>query len=130
MSNKKQAQRLAHQKFLAVVDLISKISTQLIKYGAICFCFYCAYKTVGQLSGRTTIANIALRIIGDLKINQWLCYAFGGGSATWALGERHLRRKTVKRLTNKTIELEKIIDSKRSSSTLPPSGTTRKEDKL
>jgi hypothetical protein len=118
------------QRFFAVIDLMGKLGGGLIKYGALVAMTYFSYKAVASLGGKETLAKIAVSLVTDLKMNQWLCYVLAGGSAVWALGERRLRRKKTTELTDRLREHEKKIDPNRSSSSLPPSGTTRTEDEL
>jgi hypothetical protein len=117
-------------RFLAGVDASTRVLQTLIKWGGLAAIAYFCYKSVECLSGKTTLSNIVVSVLGDLRINQWLAYAVGTGGCVWAVGERAIRRKRVAELSKRTIELESALDKNRSSSTLPTTGKTRAEDKI
>jgi hypothetical protein len=128
--SKQSNQELRHgtQRFLAAADLIARIITSSIKWGALLGIAYFASRAIESLSGQTTLANFALNFLGDVKINQYVYLFLTGGGGIWALNERRLRRNKVAELANRIKTLENLLDGKRSSSMLPPSGTTRAED--
>jgi hypothetical protein len=120
--------RATTHKFVSVVDGLARVLQALLKWGGICAIAYFAYKSIASLSGQTTVANLALKVLGNLTISQSVAYTVAGGSAVWALGERSLRKKTVAKLSERLKNHETDIDKTRTSSTLPKSGNTRKED--
>jgi hypothetical protein len=130
MSNKQKDERkYAHERFLAIVDFISRAYAQTVKWGALVACAFFAYKSIDSLSGRDTFVQLALSLVANLKVNKWI-YLIAAGCATWALGERRLRRKRTKALHRRNKELEKLIHPNRTSSSLPAGGETRPEDKI
>lgn len=111
------------------VDAIVSVAKTLIKYAALVACTFFVYKSVAALAGKETLASIGLNILGNVKVSDGVLYVLTGGSIAYGLGERSLRRRNIKRLTPRSIELEKRLDPNRTSSGLTTKGTTRPEDK-
>ena len=88
------------------------------------------YLAIRSVAGQHTFADIGIKFIGDLKINQGLSYLFGVGGVGYGMRERRLRRKTIERLSRRNVELEKMIDPDRTSSHLTTRGTTNPEDSI
>lgn len=112
-----------------ITETFTVIVVSLVRAGTVIACFYLMYKSVEVLAGRETKAQFALSALANLKANQAFVYLFGGGCGIWAFGERGLRKKTTKRLQDRVVDLEKKLDTKRSSSGLPASGNTHHGDK-
>jgi hypothetical protein len=87
------------------------------------------FNCIQALAGKTTVAEIGLNFLGDLRINNALGALFGAGGLAWGTVERTLRKRTVKRLSSRIKDLETAIDPNRSSSKLTDKGGTRKEDR-
>lgn len=81
-----------------------------------------------SLAGKFTLADIGISFAGDIKLSESIVYLFGTGGVGYGLYQHRLRRKNIERLASRPIELEKLIDSTRSSSRLTPQGSTRPED--
>ena len=107
----------AEQKYLTARTLIRWLGAALI-------CFI-GKDILSTFAGRTT--EIMVSILGKLEIAASL--ALAGGCAVWAILERIVRKRTIKRLTERTQKLEKAIDPRRSSSGLTPTGSTHPRDK-
>lgn len=112
-------------KLLDVVDSSIKVAC---KWGGICLCAYFAYKSVSALAGRTTIASIIVRVLGQLRLPEILGSGVGLVGVVYGLGQRSLRRRNIRRLAKAKQELETRLDPDRTSSGLTPLGTTRPED--
>lgn len=69
-----------------------------------------------------------VKIITDLKADQWIAYIFGGASIAYGLRERKLRQKYMNENTERERRLEEKIDPERSSSGLPETGETGPTD--
>jgi hypothetical protein len=127
MSNKqKDERRFSHERFIAVVNFLSKAYTHTVKWGAIVCLGFLAYKAVDSLSGHDTFVQFALSVVTDLKINKWI-YLIAAGCASWAVGERRLRQRGMRTLHNRNKELEKLIDPNRTSSNLMIGSPMKKE---
>lgn len=87
------------------------------------------YRGIDVLAGKTTMAQIGMSFIGDIKVSNALSYLFGAGGFGYGIKERRLRHKKTAGLTAYSAELERKIHSERTSSGLTPEGTTRPEDK-
>jgi hypothetical protein len=109
-------------------EQIASVANNLIKWVGVVAVFYFLSRGIDSIAGQNTIANIAISLVSDLKINQYLAYALGLGGAGYGVAQRNLRRKTVKRLQGNIVSMEKTIDPGRSSSKLTPEGCTRPED--
>lgn len=77
---------------------------------------------IASLAGKTTLAAIGISFLANLTVSKGLAYIFGVGGVSYGLGERYVRRKTVRRTGGRIKELEARIDPKRSSSNLTEAG--------
>lgn len=103
------------------------------------FCAFCAaakvvlpfifiYLCAKSFAGQSTHVDMALKAITDFKADKGFAYLFGGGGVAWGYAERKMRKKKTAALADRNANLEKQLDSRRSSSGLPPTGETRRED--
>jgi hypothetical protein len=120
--------RLRAQK----VDAILRIGLAATKWGALCVIVWRLGLAVEVLAGKSTLANFGLFLIGDLKANNVVSHLimamFGAGGVTYGLRERSQKRKEVKRLGSRVVDLERRFDPKRSSSGIKADGSSRPED--
>ncbi len=121
--------RLAEIKIAAVATTVTSIITSLIKWAGIVAVFYFGWRMVDSLSGKETNANILMNTLLELKADRWVAYILAGGAVVFGFNERLLRKRKVAELTGRNSSLEKLLDQKRSSSTLPATGDTRSEDR-
>lgn len=130
MSRQLNKNELLHraQIITTFTESFTKIAVTLIRYGGVVAIVFFIYKCVDCLAGKETVANFAMDMIGSIKVNQWVAYSLAALTSGWAVGERTLRRRRTANLSKRITELEKLIDPRRSSSMLPPSGTTRSGD--
>jgi hypothetical protein len=99
-----------------------------LRYGAFCFLALMSYRAIDRLAGQETSVLISLLIdvFADLKFVFAL--SVSGVSVAWAMTERIIRKKTVKRLHSRIKKLEIHIDPKRTSSGLTDEGDTNPDD--
>ena len=71
--------------------------------------------------------DAVLRAFADLRISIFASIA--GLTTFWALAERKLRQRTIKRLHPRVETLELALDPKRQSSGLTKAGTTNPQDR-
>lgn len=120
------------QRYRLISQIIDAAATT-VRIGLFCALFgLIAYWTRDVLlayAGQTTMADVAIRLAADLKLDQTLAYIFGGGGVAYGIVQRNLRRRTIARLTPRSRAKEEAVDPHRSSSGLTPRGTTRPEDK-
>ncbi len=113
-------------------DTASRLLLALIKSAALCFCVWKLAPTMEAFAGKTTLANFGVSLIADLKANTVFSHAVMGilglGGAGYGLRERAQKRKEIKRLGNRVVELETRLDPSRSSSGLTLDGRSRPED--
>jgi hypothetical protein len=92
---------------------------------------YCAHEASVALrayAGHVSTADLSLRILGSFAGVFSLNIATSGLSISLYLKERRQHRETRRRLAAEKEVLEKLLDSKRTSSLLMPDGQTRKGD--
>jgi len=104
------------------------VLNNLIRWGGLVGLAYFAYRSVEVLAGGTTVADIGLKFLADVKISQLLSYTVAVGGGVYGWRQRKLRRDTVERLQGRIKELEKSIDPQRTSSGLTTRGATNPED--
>jgi hypothetical protein len=114
---------------LASLTSIGRAALRFLMIGAVCLCLVFLARA---LAGKVTFADIRFKLIAELRTNRWTALIFSwlltGTSAAWAVGERTLRKRHIKRVASESSELQKMIDRKRRSSHLMSDGTTRPED--
>lgn len=111
------------------IDEAASITKAALKYGTIIVCVYYAFRSIAVLAGKQTLASIGLSILGNVTVSNGIYIVLTGGSIVYGLGQRQLRRRSIKRLTEQGIKLEQRFDPKRTSSGLTKWGTTKPEDK-
>jgi hypothetical protein len=92
---------------------------------------YVAHETalvLTALAGRTSNANLALRIFGNLNLAVSISFTVAGLSIGLYLYERKLHRTSRERLAKRITSLELTIDKNRTSSRLTSEGLTQRED--
>jgi hypothetical protein len=132
--NERFGMELRHYQILHRTTSIASVFNTLIKYGTALGIAYCTYLTVDSLAGKTTLANVVLSLLTDMKVNEGVAYAFGiffgGGGLAYGEVQRRLRRKVSRDQAHRAALREKNIDPNRSSSNLTPPGDTNPEDEL
>lgn len=115
---------------MVTVDAFTRISCALIDGAKLVVPFYLIYLCVREVAGKSTEFNMILKAIVDLKADRAFAYLFGAGGVGWAVVERKFRKKKTAALTARAAKAEKMLDPKRSSSGLPSSGDTRRDDAI
>lgn len=106
------------------LDTASEICKELIKWAGLVFIAYLGYLSIEVLAGKSTFADIGVRIIGNLKVSDGIITLLAGSGWAYGLAQRSLRRKHIERTVPLKNELEKVLDKKRTSSHLTQKGTT------
>jgi hypothetical protein len=113
-------------------DAFLRLGQALIKFGTLAFVVWHGRLMLEALAGRQTLAKFGLSLMADLSANTAFSHIvmgiFGASGAGYGIRQRGLRRKDIKRLGNRVVELEKKLDTKRSSSGLTIDGRSRPED--
>ena len=114
------------------VDAWLRIGLSLIKYASLSFIVWRLGIAVEALAGKATLADFGVFLLTDLRVNKVFSHAVMGlvgvSGATYGVRERSSKRKEIKRLGNRVVELEKRLDPERTSSGLKRDGTSRPED--
>lgn len=109
---------------------ITVLGTAAFKWGALVWISYYAFRAVEALAGQQTFANIVLDILGHVTVQIGFGWACGAGGVLYGWRQRKLRKDVVERLSGRIADLERQLDSRRSSSRLTPRGDTRPEDRI
>src|SRR5271157_5866004 len=114
------------------LDAKLRFGLALIQYGTACFIIWRLGLAVEYLAGKATLADFGVFLYADLKANTVFSHIIMGilglGGVSYGLRERALKRKEIKRLGNRVVEVEKRLDPNRSSSSLTIDGRSRPED--
>ncbi len=113
-----------------ITHAITTTITTIAKYGTLLGIAYCMYLSIAVLAGKTTLANIGISFLGNVKISEAVAWLFGVSGVAFGYKQRQLRRKTVEHLQTRNIEIEQQIDPNRTSSTLTPRGDTNPRDAI
>ena len=131
--NKSKAELEAEIRFIKrsrIAEGVIQVSNNLIKYGALVWIFHEIYLMIESLSGKTTLADIGVSFLGNLKISVAVAWVSCIVGIIYGLKQKKLRKDTVERLQTRITELERELDVKRSSSNLTKRGDTRPEDRI
>lgn len=101
---------------------IASVLNTACKYGFLAYAARQIYLSIDSLAGETTLATFIVEFFGNVSVNKWLAYTFGGGGIVYGWFERRARRKNLKRLGPRNKQLEAAIDPNRSSSKLTDKG--------
>ena len=113
-----------------VSEGVVQVINNLIRWSAIVLVVRYGYLAIETLAGKTTLADVAVSFLTDIKVSVVLAWGAGAGGVVYGLQQRKLRKDTLQRLQDRNQTLEKMIDSSRSTSNLTPRGDTRPEDKI
>jgi hypothetical protein len=110
-----------------VTEVAKTVRTALV-FGCILGIAYFCQRTVHDLAGKTTAADIGLKFLGTLKISEGLAWATAAICLGTAVKTRRTNGNMAARLA-RLADFERSIDPNRSSSHLSPTGMPRKEDR-
>jgi hypothetical protein len=111
------------------IAAVENIVITAIRYGSLIVCAGFVYLSIAALAGKITLAKVGVQFLGNLTVSNSIMSILTGGSILYGVGQRQLRRRAIKRLAKEKNDLERLLDSRRSSSGLTETGTTRPEDK-
>jgi hypothetical protein len=99
-----------------------KFASYCVKWGVIAFLGYCAYLSIAELAGKTTIVEAAIQFMARVHLSEAAAWAaaliMGGGWYRTYRAILRLRRENLPRLA----EMEKELDPDRTSSGLDERG--------
>lgn len=105
------------------------IAGTIVVAGCVVWVAYYVRDVLVAFAGKHTDASLAFRFLANLQADRWFAYLFGVFGAGYGIAERRLKRRTIRRLTARTEELELRLDPNRTSSGLTPQGTTQEADR-
>jgi hypothetical protein len=112
-----------------IIDGIFSLGRWAIVCGTAILVFYFLRDVFLAYAGQSTLANVAISVVTDVRIEAVISYTVGGGGVLYGLRQRQLRQRNIERLTARILVLEREKDPYRSSSGLTPRGTTRPSDR-
>src|SRR5712671_3825724 len=96
------------QRYSLISQTIEGILS-VVKLGFICVVLlgvaYWTREVLLAYAGKSTLADIAIRLAADLKIDRALAYLFGAGGISYGWNQRRLRQRNLRRLTPRAHEL-------------------------
>lgn len=116
------------KRLVVLTDGFTRVACALIDGAKLVVPVYLFYLCVREVAGKSTEFNMIVKAIADLKANEAFFLLFGAGGVGWAVVERKFRKKKTAALAERAAKAEKMLDSKRSSSGLPSSGDTHRDD--
>ena len=119
----KEAEDASRVRLVTIVE-ISRLLRHIVSWFGVCIVSFIGYLCIKELAGKTTMAEIFLQFIGKAYVSQCVMGLFGTCGIAYGIGQRNLRRKTVRRLEGRLSNLEAGIDPGRSSSHLDSEGRT------
>lgn len=122
-------EEMQHEWRLKRVDLALKTARHLMTCVTVGFGLYLVRGAISDLAGKTTLADIALRLLVSLRARDWfaiLCVLF---SSAFGVGQWYLRRKEMRHRSDRRVYLEREVDPSRVSSQPTATGDTRPEDR-
>lgn len=85
------------------------------------------FDAIEAYAGEVTVANVVLRFLGELNWAVNLSWTLTLSVSVLWWRERKTRKDKVENLTERTQQLEKRLDDKRTSSKLTPRGETPRQ---
>lgn len=112
-------------------QIVAGLAGTLIRYAAFFGVIYFGvYRTVGELAGEKTTANVLISLLTDFRMSHALAWTLAAGTTFYGLRERKLRRDSTARQAKQNRLLERKLDPHRSSSKLTERGETNPHDRL
>jgi hypothetical protein len=115
---------LDNQLSFKKLDTLTDVLKSLFKWSALVIIAYLGANTVKELAGKSTFAEFAVRVLGNVTMSRSIITLVAGGGWAFGLAQRSLRRRNIERTVPAKNDLEKIIDKNRTSSNLTGRGTT------
>ncbi len=107
---------------------ITTITTTAIRWCGLVAIAYLTRDTIINLAGKTTLARFGIMFFGELKTGEAISYALSILLLVWGIKERKLRHDAIAHMAPRAQRGEQVLDPRRSSSDLTPTGETRPED--
>jgi hypothetical protein len=123
---------LNHQYRMRRMQVVSSVFQKFFGFLCVFAICGCIYLSVRELAGKNTWADVGFRLLADLKVNRFVAlmisWVLTGGCVFWALGERSLRKRHIRRISAESSKMQERIDPNRRSSKLTTKGETGRED--
>ena len=106
---------------------VGRVCTSFFKWASLSGIAWCAYLSIDSLAGKTTISDMAFRLVTTISASKGVAAAIAATGVLFGLNERRLRKRAVKRLSPGRLEYEEKRDVERTSSGLNQSGDEYEE---
>jgi hypothetical protein len=129
MANARELDHAYRMRKLQVVSLALRYS-----FTGLCVLIFstCLFLCVRVLAGEQTWVDVRFRAFASLSINRWaaivISWILTGCTTSWAIFERLLRKKHIRRVSSEASEMQRRLDPGRRSSGLSLEGNTNEED--
>lgn len=131
-SRRKDEEQTRRIKIVQGFALVGGLGNSLLKYGSISSVAYYAFRTIKELAGKNTFAELTFNSAINWIANDYMASAlglvFGFSGIYYGVREARLRKDAIERLSVYQERYERELDPKRSSSKLTTRGETRPED--
>jgi len=134
MSTKPQRSRAeleAENRYLRrghTAETLGKTIRTLIRVGGTVAIVYFGRDVLIAYAGQESILKVAVDFAANVQANVWAAWLLAGGGISYGTLQRKARRDTIEQMQRHQTELEKVLDGKRTSSTLTTRGDTRPKD--
>ena len=113
---------------IAVVEQIGLTVRTIAICGVICLIFYFLRDIFSSIAGKETSANVALSFLANVQVEVALAWSFGIAGILYGASQKQLRRNYIAKFHADNANLERRLDSRRSSTQLTAHGDTNPED--
>ena len=117
------------QVLIRLIDRGAAVLTAMSYAAAVVGTAYCVSLAIGHLAGQST--SLLVTYLTDTGSGITVTISIGTGvlGATYGVWQRHLHHKTVAYFGPRLAAYEMRLDPERSTSGLPPRGTTHPQDR-
>ena len=115
---------------IVLAQSITKVVTTGFRYGAFAFIAWMGFRSVQAVAGQITLAEISVgvKFLMSEEKSKIFSWAVGVAGAVYGWKQRTFRKDDVERRSQRIADLERKLDSRRSSSRLSKRGDTNPED--
>lgn len=116
-------------KWVYVTDHVFGAFRHLVTCATTIVIAYFVADAVKVLAGQETLAEFVLRVLVPLRTKSWPCYGVSLAALGFAAHQYRLRKRAIKEMAGRIVDLERLLDPARTSSQLTSTGDTRPEDR-
>lgn len=110
---------LALDKYRILSNNITAIIMSFFKFGTFVLIAYFVYLSIKCLSGEKTMADIAIKLLGDFKISEYVAYAITGGAVISTYKFKKLSKNKITKAAERIKSLEQKLLSQKQLQPIP-----------